>query len=83
LISLIKEQALLNDKDNLSIITSETKKVNSDVLCNMPKFKNVMDKCTKLKRKKYGNLNQKIQEIPQCLQYDLTGEEFLRHDEGI
>lgn len=82
-LSNIKEETRRGERSNMSIITDETKMLNAEVLSYLPKLKNINDRCTIIRKKKFGHRSLINEDIPLLFQKDLCGDQFMQYDEGV
>jgi hypothetical protein len=68
---------------NFEIVTKLTKNLNEEQLKYIPKFKKMMDKCTKVKNKDLNITKKTCDDIPDFLKRDLQNEKFLQFDKGV
>jgi superfamily I DNA/RNA helicase len=78
----IKTACSKENFNNLKIVTEVTKTLNDEELKHIPRFKSLMDKCIKMKKKKIESFNSRFDDIPDFLQRDLQGQKFLQFDKG-
>ncbi|KAG0441037.1 hypothetical protein DMUE_1344 [Dictyocoela muelleri] len=63
-LNIIKERTEKTQTTNMKIVTDVTSMVYEEVLTKLPKFKNRLDKCTKLKNKSLVYCKQNFDNIP-------------------
>jgi hypothetical protein len=83
-LSKIRNEIKLTHGRNFDIVTNLTSQLEENTIKNLPKFKSIMDNCTRIKKKsKYQILISKFDDIPDSLKYDLTGDRFFQFDSGV
>lgn len=82
-IAEIKYNAEKTLESNMKIVTDVTSKLDENIVAYMPKFKNLLDKCTKLKNKRNSHIKSNFNDIPTCLTRDLRDNKFLQFDSGV
>lgn len=60
----IREKALIHKSQNLSPITYTTRQIEPDVLSLMPKFRNILERCTEIRRG-YWEIYKEKDDIPE------------------
>lgn len=79
----LNKEILTTHKIPLKIVTDITKTISDESVRYLPKFKTMIDSVNKKRNKlleKYDVLND---DIPELYHFDLTGDKFLLHDEGV
>jgi hypothetical protein len=78
--SNLKELVLTTGYLNTRAITETTKTLKENVILDMPKFKSMVDKCTRLRNKKFQIFGLKFDDIPDFCKRDLQNEVFMHYD---
>lgn len=81
-LSEIKEKAKITYEPNMRIVTAITSKLEENALQAIPKFKNLLDKCTKIKNKNSIHHYTVFTDIPIHFQKDLRNNKFLQFDKS-
>ncbi|KAG0440085.1 hypothetical protein DMUE_1994 [Dictyocoela muelleri] len=82
-LNIIKERAEKTQATNMKIVTDVTSMLDEEVLTKLPKFKNLLDKCTKLKKKSLVCWKQISKIFLKFFYKDLRNDKFLQYDKGV
>lgn len=81
-VNYIKNESCNNNSKNYEIVTNFTKNLNEEGIKNLPKFKSMMDKCTRVRNKKFI-VQSSFDDIPDFVKKDLQNNIFLQYDSGV
>ncbi|KAF7685482.1 hypothetical protein CDIK_3769 [Cucumispora dikerogammari] len=82
LVTAILEKSKSGGTPNIEIITENTKHLNNNEIAQMPKFKSLNDKCSRVKKERFSGVNFNLNDIPDFLSKDMRGNKFLQFDKG-